>query len=875
MKTTIHGLVSLTALALASSPEMAMAQATASAQPGQAETQAGPETDRLQDIVVTAQKRAENVQDVPIAISAFTSAALQERAVTSVAQLSNLAPNVNLDGGTPFSGSSAVLSAFIRGIGSDDFAFNIDPGVGIYVDGVYLARTVGANQDLLDVARIEVLKGPQGTLFGRNTIGGAISIITRDPGDHFKFTGDVTTGSYRLLQVRGTVDLPITDDLRTSITFGVKNRQGYLQRVAFPDQRANNAPPFTAFAASGYDSSDREGGSNNYVVRGKMKWDNGGSVRLTLTGDYSNEDTSGIANKLLAAVPGAGVFAGLAANNLPGTALDLTGGGFNFAGLYNFCIASTPAQIASRNAQGVCGGIGTQFRPTLRLPSFGSVNVDGNTANDRLPFDNRFLIADPDKSYATGNSFSKLENWGFSGTIEADIAAHTTVKSITGYRQTAWRSGLDGDASPLNIAQLSFDQRQHQFSEELQLLGSLFDKKVNYVLGGYYFNESGSLHDFVTFDEGLLQVDGPNTFKTSNYAFFGQVDLRPIELIGITLGGRYTHESKDFEGGQQVLNGFNYKLFNCVAPNGDITPAGAFPLAPITCQQGIGYPDPNNPLRVYAPGLNRQAFNNFSPKVGVQLHPARDIMAYGSWSRGYKTGGWTTRLTNPLPDAQSFGEEKAETFEVGIKSKLFDRRLQLNAAAFTTLYRDIQLNVQIGASPTLRNAGDARIKGLEFEAVAAPANGLTISASLGYIDAHYIRLGAGVAAVSSPNPLQAGILVGAPLPKIPKWKFNVSPRYEAHLANGASMVFIADWTHATSIWNDAQRTYALRRNQSDIINASVTFNPRGQKWSLTAGGTNLTDDRYITTGSANLDVGVIYGSYDRPREWYLKLAVNL
>lgn len=224
----------------------------------------------LEEIVVTAQKRRENVQSVPISISAFTAGALTERAVVSVAQLSNLAPNVNLEGGTPFSGSSAVLSAFIRGIGSDDFAFNIDPGVGIYVDGVYLARTVGANQDLLDVERIEILKGPQGTLFGRNTIGGAISIVTRTPGDTFKVTGDVTTGSYRLLQARGSIDLPITDGLTSSLTFGVKNRRGFLSRVPFPDQRAGNAPPFTAFNASDYQSSSREGGDNNYVLRGKL-----------------------------------------------------------------------------------------------------------------------------------------------------------------------------------------------------------------------------------------------------------------------------------------------------------------------------------------------------------------------------------------------------------------------------------------------------------------------------------------------------------------------------------------------------------------------------------------------------------------------------
>ena len=142
-------------------------------------TQESRAADGEQDVIVTAQRREQRLQDVPIAVSAFTAQNLQERAVSDVSQLSNISPNVTLDGGTPFSASSQVLSAYIRGIGANDFAFNLDPGVGIYLDGVYLARTVGANQDLLDVERIEVLRGPQGTLFGRNTIGGAINIVTR------------------------------------------------------------------------------------------------------------------------------------------------------------------------------------------------------------------------------------------------------------------------------------------------------------------------------------------------------------------------------------------------------------------------------------------------------------------------------------------------------------------------------------------------------------------------------------------------------------------------------------------------------------------------------------------------------------------------
>ncbi|WP_205700719.1 TonB-dependent receptor [Croceicoccus sediminis] len=861
------------ALLLASSAFVAApAIAQDDLQSAAADTTSG--TGGITEIVVTAQKRSENVQDVPIAISAFTSEALQERAIGSVADLSAVAPNVNLDAGTPFSGSPAVLAAYIRGIGSDDFAFNIDPGVGIYLDGVYLARTVGANQDLLDVERIEILKGPQGTLFGRNTIGGAISIVTKDPGDYFTATGDVTVGSYNLLNVRGSVTIPLAEALSSSVTFGAKTRDGFLKRVPFPDQRANNAPPFSAFSAAGYDSARREGSSDNWNLRGKLKWDNGGAVRATFSGDYS-KDKGTSANKLIATAENVpGNFAGT--TNLPGTAFDPTGTtGFLFAGLYNFCIGSTAGEIAARNASALCGVAGTQFNPQYQLASYASANVDGDPANDRLPWDDRYLIADKDRSYATGNSYSDLEAWGLSGIVDFDLAENVALKSITAYRELHWNAGLDADGSPLNFLQLSFTMNQKQFSQELQLLGDALDQKLRYVAGAYYFSESGDLHDFVTFAEGLIQVDGPNDLSTKNYAFFGQLDYRPVDLIGITVGGRYTNERKRFEGGQQELNGFNYKLFGCADADGTIYPGGAFPLAPVPCQLALEYPDPTNPVRVYTPGTNRKRFSDFSPKVGLQIHPGDDVMLYGSWSKGYKTGGWTTRLTNPQGNvAPDFGEEKATTWEAGIKSTLLDRRLQVNAAVFSTKYRDIQLNIQVGTSPTIANAGNARIRGFEVEALAAPIDGLTINGSVGYVDAEYTYVSPATAAVGGPSPYQAGTLVGEDLPKTPKWKVNISPRYEAELANGGSLVLLADWTHSSGAWNDTQRTFLLRRVSSDIVNGSVSYREPNGNWSLTAGGTNLTDKRFLTSGGSNLAAGTLFGSYNRPREWYLRLGFD-
>jgi iron complex outermembrane recepter protein len=815
----------------------------------QAQAEAAPEGG-IAEIVVTAQKRAENVQDVPIAISAFTAGALQERAVTSVAALSNLAPNVTLDAGTPFSGSTAVLSAYIRGIGANDFAFNIDPGVGIYLDGVYLARSVGANQDLPDVERIEVLKGPQGTLFGRNTIGGAISIVTHDPGKEFSFKGDVTVGRFSLVQTRGTVDLPITDGLGASVSFSTKNRNGYLKRIPFPGATNFASTSINNYKAAGYNNAGygTEGGDNNWNLRGKLKFDRG-PFTATLSADYTNVDQSQIANTLIKTTPA--VFAGTYNCAIIASSTDCGGGPPAFAYI------------------GGIGGLNTIFdNPTVY-----GVNVDADPRNNRLPYDDRFLTGDIDKSYANGNNYSKLKSYGGSLTLQYDLSDNIALKSITGYRELHWNVGTDLDGSPLNFLHISFTTDQWQFSQELQLLGNAMDKKLNYVLGAYYFKEAGNLHDYVTFAEGLLQVDGPNDLATKNYAFFGQVDYKFNDMFGITVGGRYTHEDKEFEGFQSDANGLTYKILNFLAGINAGPPACAN-INPISddCRIAAGFPNAGQPLRYYVAGVQKKKFNNFAPKVGVQFHPNDDTMVYFSWSKGYKTGGWTTRLSNPLPTAPGFGEEKATTYELGVKSTLLDRRLQINAAIFQTDYKGIQLNFQQGVSPTIQNAGDAKIKGFEVELTAAPVDGFTITGSLGYLDAKYTSV-LGPAQVA-PNPFQAGVFPGGELPKTPKWKFNISPRYEAKFQNGGKLIFLADFTHSTSLWNDTERAYLLQRAATDILNGSITYKEPGEHWDITVGGTNLTDTRYLVTGQAQIAGGQFYGTYSRPREWYARLGVK-
>ena len=826
----------------------------------------------IEEVTVTAQRRTENIQNVPIAITAVTAEMLESKGITDVAKLSNMTPNVTLDAGTPFSGSDTVLAAYIRGIGQNDFAFNLDPGVGVYVDGVYLARSVGANTSLLDVERVEVLKGPQGTLFGRNSIGGAISIVTRDPGNEFFLKGNVTGGNFHRLDVQATADLPISDRVRTSIAFASQKRDGYQKRIPFTDlaNKDGNDPSLlnplatipdcgpvgtpcsyvtddsSRFPAAGIQTSSREGSINQWNVRAKAVFEFTDAVKFTLSGDYTNVDQSAQAATVASINPS------------------------QLAGLYNACLVGAPIGVLCTQPRGGLSPTPTQMAV---LPPLSGVNVDGNPNNNRLPYDNRFETNDIDTSYATGNSFSKLKNWGVAGTLDWSFGGGANLKSITAYRDLYWRTGMDLDGSPLTIDEPSFDMPQRQLSEELQVNGVTLSDRLNYVVGAYYFNEEGNLHDWVIFPGGLLMIDGPNDLETTAKAVYVHLNFKVTDNFGVTLGGRYTDETKHFEGHQTDDNGLSYKASGCFPPGASAALIGA--PANLTCQQALTFPSATEPFRYFPPGKRTLDFTNTSPTFGLDFHFTDDMMLYASYSKGYRTGGWTTRLSNPHPtydDALHFGPEHAEAEEIGFKSEFLDKRLRLNLAAFHTTYDGIQLNSQIGISPTVVNAGDARIYGGEAE-LEAVFGGFSFSVALGYTDAKYTRLnnvgdnGQPLTLDSCPSrtsdPNDA-----CDLPKTPDWKTYLGPQYVFNLANGSAVQLNADWTHTAELFNDLGNTEALKRDPTDIVNAALTYSAPDDQWEFVVGGTNLTDERFPVTGQLQGGTVRLTKSYNRPREWF-------
>ena len=794
----------------------------------------------LEEIVVTAQKRAENVQAVPIAITALSAAALESRGVTNIAQVSSFSPNIQIDRASPFAGSSSIISAYVRGIGQNDFAFNMEPGVGLYVDGVYYARTVGAAVDLLDVERVEVLKGPQGTLFGRNTIGGAMSVVTRDPATEFAARADASLGSFNRRDVRGSIDVPLIDGvLYSMIAVSSQERDGYQRRTPFDPTQANVVNPVTGAPYTGssfqtdsssfvratpnYNGSSTQGGQDSRTARAKLLFMPTDTFKVVLAADLTDAPEESNPETFVRAYA-----------NSPATL---------FGFIYNACAGGVPLDLGN-------GDVCTKPRGTV-----GTSLATG--ASTRLPLGNYLRTGDIDRTYSTGSNFSDVRTWGASVTADWRLTDSITIKSITGHRRLESKFGTDASGAPMALIDTSFTMDQKQLSQELQLNTRSFGDKLKSVVGAYYFTEDGGLLDTVTFAEGLLQVYGPNSFKNNAWALFTHNNLAITERLGATFGARYTAETKYFTGGQSDLNGFANRFLGI--------PAAAFP-------------DPTNPQLLFPIGQNKRDFTNTSMRVGLEYKLTPDVLTYASFAQGYKSGGWTTRLAVPVSISVAagapvdptkppqFDPEKADTFEIGIKSEWLDHRLRLNGAAFSTNYTDMQI-VAIPAftfgAPWFFNAGEARIRGFELESNARLTERFEANAAVGFLDGHYTKLGA--------VALAGGLSTQDKLINLPKWTASLGGTYTAPLSGERDAGVHFDYSFKDNMARDPFNTPELMTGSFGILNTSLFLSGDSGRWQGVLGVSNVTDKRYLLTGNNNPGVGLIAGTYSEPREWYFTM----
>ncbi|WP_246623879.1 TonB-dependent receptor [Sphingomonas colocasiae] len=450
----------------------------------------------IEEITVTARRRAESLQDTPIAISAVSGEGIAARGLDNVTQIGDFTPNVKFNSSVPVSASNATAAIFIRGIGQNDYQLSADPGVGLYLDGVYISRGVGNVLDVLNVERIEVLRGPQGTLFGRNTIGGAVSVVTRKPGSTLGGSLDVTTGRFNRVQIKGSIDVPLAEGVYTSLSAFYHNRDGYVKGVV------PGAPDL--------------GDTNQLAGRFALRLEPSSDVSIDIAVDGTRSREQSAPNVLIAQD-----------ENAPAAATWNAA----YSGAAAICASATnPARFTDQR----CFNSQWALAPYRHGGTFTTISQVFNSAS-RRPY----------------QSASDLNIWGISGVLEWRLSDAVTLKSITAYRKVTGFWTRDSDHSPATIIQTNSDWRQDQFSQELQLGGDALDKRLNWLVGAYYSSESGNHRDLVNIIDAVF-LSGA-VLDGKSYAVFGQATYEIVENLNLTAGIRWTEDQKTFNNANQYV----------------------------------------------------------------------------------------------------------------------------------------------------------------------------------------------------------------------------------------------------------------------------------------------------------------------------------
>jgi len=753
------------------------------------------------DIVVTARKREEKAQDIPIAISAFSGDAIAARGIEKVDGIATITPNMTFQNNPSFGGAGSSAAIYIRGIGQKEFLPTTEPGVGVYVDGVYVARSVGALLDLVDVERVEILRGPQGTLFGRNTIGGALSITTRKPDDRLGMNGQLTVGRYERIDAKVSANIPLTDTLFTKVSAASFRRNGYVAHLA-DGRRLGNVDTLTGRIDLRWQASPVL--EVNLAVEGTRDRSNGPALVLTGT-NYGSAIFNPGALPILP--PGSPATPGFYVLNPPFDApVD------NFTLLNNYFAAFLGGQ-----------------------PCIGFSPYDPQASNGAACFSDRFLVGDKADA-GTAPQYSKNDIWGAQGTIDWDLGP-VQLKSITAWRKIDGDYARDGDHSSLTILHLQDYLKQRQFSQELQLLGTGLDDSLNYVVGLYYFDEKGNNINNLDFTPVTFRSGG--RFQTRSYAAFAQATWTFVPGVDLTLGLRYTDDRKSFLPDQEILV--------------DKTGGALIAASPNTPQ-----------IRVLPFVRVRQSEDAFTPMANLAWHVTPDVMLYGSFSQGFKSGGFVQRVFPPLAATPQFSSEKATAYELGFKSSLFGRRLTLNGAAFYTRYDNLQVQVFTGIAPVTKNAAAAEIRGAELEARLSPGGGWFLEGSLGYLDPEFTRI----------DPAATEIRLDSRFERISKWTISASLARSVALGDG-ELTARGDWSYRSGMYMDALNSPELYQPAYSLFNANLTYDFPGRALSMVLGVTNIADKKYSLTGIYGSSFGLYEQMFARPREWSLSVRWKL
>lgn len=743
-------------------------------------------TGQVEEVVVTAQFRKQKLQETPIAITAVSAQMMEARSQTLVSDIANQAPSVTLKPNSATYGSS--LAANIRGVGQFDFHPALEPGVGVYVDDVYYPTLTGSVLDLLDLDRVEVLRGPQGTLAGKNSIGGAIKLYSKVPNADTSGFASIATGSRNRLDLRAAANVALTQDLYLRVTGVSRSQGGYVDRLDYGCEHPGQGIP--ALRDSGNCLLSRQGEVGYQAGRFYLRYVPSDRLDVSIIGDYTHEK-----------------------HEIAGGVLTYA----HYTGTGPINPYPTPIPFDSRF---ICGKF-------CNYSSYDSP-ASGNLAESSIP---------GQLEYSGG---------GLSGQVNWTLAEGVKLVGITAYRKYNETFSNEDDLSPLAVTlggpnELSF----HSWSNELRIDGEAF-KHLHYTVGGFTMDE----RTFYVSRQDLRYVSPPLVFVSGDpvpaYSRAGFVhaayDL--TDALTLTGGVRYTTEGKDYTFRRRDR-------------------AGNLLGGQYTALDG-------------ATGRYRGDRIDYRGNLAYKI--TRDINAYVQYSTGYKGGG-----VNPRPfdvqQVQPFGPETLGTWEVGLKTDWFNRRLRLNLAAYTSRYDNIQLilnscpqynppGVPVFPCAMVANVGSADIKGFEVEGTVRLIDGLLLDVSASDTDFKYVHIAPQAGGPTNPNGVQYGMLP----PYTPRWKESVGLQYEIEAGNLGSFTPRIDESYQSVTWGVAVNSPRTVIPAYTLTNARLTWRNKARDLEASLEVTNVFDTYYyLTTSEISATTGVANAQPGRPREWGLTL----
>jgi iron complex outermembrane receptor protein len=789
----------------------------------------------LEEIIVTSRYREENLQQTPLAISAFTGEILEARGATSTLDLDAFVPNAVI---APLgAGWGSTAAAFIRGIGLGDNSLSFEPGVPIYIDDVYHGRPQGAVMDLLDIERVEVLRGPQGTLFGKNTLGGAVRIISRKPtGDGTGFL-DLGVGSRDRLNLRGSYDFALAEDrVLARVSASSKTQDGYFDIL---DYECVNGAGSLGLGGPGITA----GAFSPPPAPGTPLTDVAAWLPHAVT---THPAVGGIA---LGSVVGPTDDRGCVVDHLGSENVQSGRVAVRFLASDTVEV-NVITDITRVDQQGPPDKYTVQLRTTNGVPVTVANGINLWNTNVAVPvfgaggqFDGRFQTDDGYTGYhrfgydpltrRTTPNVNELTHWGLQTTVDWDINDRLSFKSTTSYREFDNSFGRDSDGTPLPQLYTWDTSKHEQFTQELQLQGLAGENDgITWTTGLFYYDAFDSNQGYVnTFTYTSAFSDHKDVQDLKNYAVFGHFVWDITDRLSMSGGLRYTDDEKVSD---------IYRVTGNTAPPGVGAPQ--FVLIP-------------NAIVV-------AESEEWSPKLSFDYQFTPTIMGYTALSTGFRGGGFGPRPAN-AGQVAAFEPEYIDSFEIGVKTDWADGRLRFNGDIYWMENTDKQQPTQLCApcAPVVVawfrtvNTGESRNYGLEAEILAEPVDNFRIDFSLGYQDYKVTDLGTAAGLFirvpdTTGDPSIRGDIMYSP--RTPEWNLGLGMQYEFRVGSrGATLSPRFDYTWQDDIWF-ATNPVAGIVNEEDgrqpaygVLNGRITWTSPDASWSVSGYGLNLTDEYYF------------------------------